>query len=413
MQLTPELRLNVAQQQLYNRHTFSCIDLSYAETAILQQLLSQQGELVTKDALMQVGWPNRVVAPSSLQQCISMLRKKLADQPNIELKTVPRHGYLLQLPHQPSVTKPLARPSIPMLLAVALLCSVILGYLAYTQQQPQLHAYQERGLISTLSGVQGSFTLLTSVGDNTIDNDMATQRLHQQLLDQPSSPPPFNTFHGLALFSANRDSIAICPNYQEGQCPGNQLINISGDAERAGHLALSDFMSTKIRMEQKTYNKLAIPELQQHQGQLKEQMYHGDLYFSVQDNRLVRSDIRISLVEISADQGIFYFAACITDEDCYSTPTRYEIRGHFSRSSETWPQRRVERYDISINNTELSSPTALTDTAQRIYLALRKQHLTQKALTFYRLYQDDGTAIWQLPLAGDNLVWMQRHTLQL
>lgn len=412
MQLTSELSLNVAQQQLYNHRTSTCIDLSYAETAILQQLLSQQGELVTKDTLMRIGWPNRVVAPSSLQQCISMLRKKLADQPTIELKTVPRHGYLLQLPHQPAVTKPFTRPTMPVLLAIALLCSALLGYLSYSQQ-PQVHAYQEQGLVSSLSGSQGLFTLLTSVADNAIDEQVAAQRLHQQLLDEPSSPPPFDTFQGFAQLSANRDSIAICPNYQAGQCPGKQLINIRGDAERAGHLALSDFLSTKIRMEQKTYNKLAIPELQQHQGQLKEQMYHGDLYFSVQDNRLVRSDIRISLVEISADQGIFYFAACITDEDCYSTPIRYEIRGHFSRSTEIWPQRRVERYDISINNTELSSPNTLTDTAQRIYLALRKQHLTHKALSFYRIYQDDGTAIWQLPLAGDNLVWMQRHTLQL
>ncbi|WP_299802855.1 helix-turn-helix domain-containing protein [uncultured Shewanella sp.] len=409
MQITPMLSLNVTQQHLIDAEDSSRIELSYAETAVLQLMLKHQGTLITREALLEAGWHDRVVSASSLQQCISVLRKKLANYPDIELKTIPRHGYVLHLANQ-NKTK-FKKPKAVLVFAIAVIASLfLLGYAYINHHQAP---YNEILVNSKLSNVSGNIRVFTATDQVQFSAEIANKRLANQISNEPNWQAPFSSFTSFALLSDKMDSFAICPDYQQNQCSGNQLINISSETDHGSQLELSDFLTTKIRMEQKTYNKLDLPELKKHQGDLKEQIYHGDLYFAIDDHRLVRSDIRISLVDLASDNGIFYFAACITDEDCYTTPIRYEIRGHFKRTTEKWQQRTVERFDIEVSKTTLSSPNALSDTAQIIYLALRKQHLTQEQLSFYRVYQDDGTAIWQLPLVNDNIMWMQRQTLKL
>lgn len=411
MQLTSTLSLNVVQQHLVDAEDSSRIELSFAETAVLQLMLKHQGTLITREALLEAGWQDRVVSASSLQQCISVLRKKLANYPEVEFKTIPRHGYVLHIAAQSNHHYRLKKPKAALLFAGAVIVSVIL--LGYAYLNHHQAPYNESLVNSKLSSIAGNIRVFTAVKQPKLSADSTNKRLKNQINDEPNWQAPFSSFTSFALLSDKMDSFAICPDYQQNQCSGKQLINISSETDHGSQLELSDFLTTKIRMEQKTYNKLDLPELKKHQGDLKEQIYHGDLYFAIDDHRLVRSDIRISLVDLAPDNGIFYFAACITDEDCYTTPIRYEIRGHFKRKTEKWQQRTVERFDIEVGKTTLSSPNALSDTAQTIYLALRKQHLTQEQLSFYRIYQDDGTAIWQLPLVSDNIMWMQRQTLKL
>ncbi|MCL1138213.1 winged helix-turn-helix domain-containing protein [Shewanella pneumatophori] len=411
MQLTSTLSLNVVQQYLFDAEDSSRIELSFAETAVLQLMLKHQGTLITREALLEAGWHDRVVSASSLQQCISVLRKKLANYPEVELKTIPRHGYVLHLTTPSQSNHRFKKPTAALLFAVAVIASVIL--LSYTYLNHHQAPYNENLVNSKLSNVSGNMRVFTPTEQVQLSAELANKRLANQISNEPNWQAPFTSFSSFALLSDKMDSFAICPDYQQEQCSGKQLINISSETKHGSQLELSDFLTTKIRMEQKTYNKLELPELKAHQGDLKEQIYHGDLYFAIDDHRLVRSDIRISLVDLTPDSGIFYFAACITDEDCYTTPIRYEVRGQFKRTSEKWQQRTVERFDIEVSKTTLSSPNALSDTAQIIYLALRKQHLTQEQLSFYRVYQDDGTAIWQLPLVENNMMWMQRQTLKL
>ncbi|MGS0681703.1 winged helix-turn-helix domain-containing protein [Shewanella sp. 125m-7] len=411
VQLTPTLSLNVVQQHLVDAEDSSRIELSFAETAVLQLMLKHQGTLITREALLEAGWHDRVVSASSLQQCISVLRKKLANYPEVELKTIPRHGYVLHLASQSKNNYCFKKPKAALLFAIAVIASLILLSYAYISHNQA--PYNENLVNSKLSNIAGNIRVFAAAEQSKLSADATNKRLKNQINDEPNWQAPFSSFTSFALLSNKMDSFAICPDYQQNQCSGKQLINISSETEHGSQLELSDFLTTKIRMEQKTYNKLDLPELKKHQGDLKEQIYHGDLYFSINDNRLVRSDIRISLVNLAPDNGIFYFAACITDEDCYTTPIRYEIRGHFKRTTEKWQQRKVERFDIEVSKTTLSSPNALSDTAQLIYLALRKQHLTQESLRFYRVYQDDATAVWQLPLVNNNIMWMQRQTLKL
>ncbi|WP_076413298.1 helix-turn-helix domain-containing protein [Shewanella sp. UCD-KL12] len=420
MQLTQQLKLDTAKKLLISANNTELdspeVELSYAETAVLECLILHRDNLVSKEQLMQVGWPDRIVAQSSLQQCISLLRRKLASSPEIELKTVPRHGYVLHLP----IIAPPRKHRKPLMAGVAAL--IFLAHLiGITWWSPWVEAisdpaapYQQQQQTIALDNLHGHVEVFTPETETSQPTQSRlTQRFNQQIINEDKWQPPFNTFHSFAAVTSSADSFAICPNYSNGQCPGKQLINITGDPSQGAELALSDFLSTKIRMEQKTYNKLLLPELEEHRGDLQEDVYHGDLYFGAKGSLLVRSDFRISLVNLGDDQGLIYFAACITDENCHTSPMRYVIRGDFTQSTHDWQGKKVEQFDVIITKTELASPNSLSETAKKLYLKLRKQHLTQTELRFYRLYQDDGTAVWLVPMGEHKMVWMQKLTLFL
>lgn len=415
VQLNQDCRLEAGKQQLVFSHTPEPVSLSYAETAILECLLHHRGEVVSREVLQQVGWPGRVVASSSLMQCISQLRKKLESEPDIELKTIPRHGYALHLSSETTLESKAAvsKPNNKLKLGLAALLPVLIAIALLIQW---LHPVQTPGWLASVADIQINNTRASMQVYRTPDIPMPTDQqlqalANQQITPEPDWQSPFNSYQGFALLSDDNHSFALCPNYQNGQCPGDKLINISSDSLKGGHVQLSDFLATKIRMEQKTYNKLLLPELTESSGELTEEVYHADLYFKVQDHLLVRSDFRISLVHLSQDSGLFYFAACITDEACSSSPIRFEIRGDFSQSRQQWQGKEIDIFTVDINKTELSSPNSLSATAQSLYLALRKQHLTQEQVTFYRLYQDDGTSVWLVPLQQYNMVWMQKLEL--
>ncbi|MCC7044520.1 MAG: transcriptional regulator [Acidobacteria bacterium] len=61
---------------------------------LLDALVSRPGELLTKEALIKVGWPNHEVADNNLTQAISKLRTTLdPDHSERYIQTVPRRGY--------------------------------------------------------------------------------------------------------------------------------------------------------------------------------------------------------------------------------------------------------------------------------------------------------------------------------
>src|SRR5207248_8013819 len=60
----------------------------------LKYLVEHPGQLIGKQELMQVVWPDSVVTDDSLVQCTVELRRALNDRSQQFLKTVPRRGYL-------------------------------------------------------------------------------------------------------------------------------------------------------------------------------------------------------------------------------------------------------------------------------------------------------------------------------
>ena len=74
------------------------IDLPPKAFEVLRHLAENAGRLVPKDELYQAVWAHIAVTDDSLVQCIRELRHKLGDDAHSLIKTVPRRGYLLNVP---------------------------------------------------------------------------------------------------------------------------------------------------------------------------------------------------------------------------------------------------------------------------------------------------------------------------
>lgn len=73
-------------------------DLRPKSFDVLRHLVEHAGRLVTKDELIKAVWPNVTVTDESLSQCISEVRRILGDKDQRIIKTVPRRGYLMNVP---------------------------------------------------------------------------------------------------------------------------------------------------------------------------------------------------------------------------------------------------------------------------------------------------------------------------
>jgi TolB-like protein/DNA-binding winged helix-turn-helix (wHTH) protein len=72
----------------------------------LRYLLEHHGRLVTKDELIRALWPAAVVTDDSLVKCIQDVRRAVDDGTHRLVRTVPRRGYMLELPAGPAADGP-------------------------------------------------------------------------------------------------------------------------------------------------------------------------------------------------------------------------------------------------------------------------------------------------------------------
>ncbi len=80
---------------------------------VLSYLVERQGFLVTRDELLDAIWGRTVVTEDAITQCLRDIRRALRDQSQEMVRTVPRRGYIFELPvtkHGGPVTAP-DRPS--------------------------------------------------------------------------------------------------------------------------------------------------------------------------------------------------------------------------------------------------------------------------------------------------------------
>ncbi|WP_318462964.1 winged helix-turn-helix domain-containing protein [Photobacterium leiognathi] len=75
----------------------STLKLNLSEQYILSYLIDNYGNPVTKDELLKVGWPDRIVTEASLFQVIRALRVKLNEKKKGDvIETLPRVGYQIR-----------------------------------------------------------------------------------------------------------------------------------------------------------------------------------------------------------------------------------------------------------------------------------------------------------------------------
>jgi TolB-like protein/DNA-binding winged helix-turn-helix (wHTH) protein len=65
---------------------------------MLVLLVEHQGELVSKDFLMDAIWSDAVVTENSITQCLKEIRRAIGDQDLSMIRTIPRRGYIFELP---------------------------------------------------------------------------------------------------------------------------------------------------------------------------------------------------------------------------------------------------------------------------------------------------------------------------
>lgn len=76
----------------------TAIALSPKALALLRHLLAHHGRVLSREALMQALWGDVVVTDDSLVQCVKDLRGALADRDQRLIKTLPRRGYMFDVP---------------------------------------------------------------------------------------------------------------------------------------------------------------------------------------------------------------------------------------------------------------------------------------------------------------------------
>ncbi|MGR5357992.1 helix-turn-helix domain-containing protein [Vibrio chagasii] len=79
-----------------SRYVWLQVKLSRSEFVILEELVNNLGQHLTKTHLLKIGWPNYYVCDNSLNMVIMSLRKKLECLGgHIEIITIHRVGYSL------------------------------------------------------------------------------------------------------------------------------------------------------------------------------------------------------------------------------------------------------------------------------------------------------------------------------
>lgn len=138
------------------RRNDQVIKLRPKSFALLCHLARNSGRLLPKDGLIEVLWPSIVVGDESLARCVSDVRLALGDAGQRIVKTVPRRGYLFDVPvHRASTTAPRTSPPASDLPSIAVLPLANLG--GDSNQD-----YLSEGLTDDL------ITLLSSVPDLSV-----------------------------------------------------------------------------------------------------------------------------------------------------------------------------------------------------------------------------------------------------
>lgn len=74
------------------------IELRPKSFTVLTYLVENAGRLVSKDEIIQAAWPDVVVTDESLAKCVSEVRAALDGSGNRLVRTVPKRGYVLDVP---------------------------------------------------------------------------------------------------------------------------------------------------------------------------------------------------------------------------------------------------------------------------------------------------------------------------
>jgi TolB-like protein/DNA-binding winged helix-turn-helix (wHTH) protein len=91
-----EYRLDLARGALLK--SGADVKLRPKSFEVLRLLIERHGQLVTKDELLDAVWGHTVVTEDSIFQCLIDVRRAIGDESQQMIKTVPRRGYIFDVP---------------------------------------------------------------------------------------------------------------------------------------------------------------------------------------------------------------------------------------------------------------------------------------------------------------------------
>ncbi len=424
LKITPYLELDDEAQELHDRTNGATIGLTYSESAILAHLLSVQDAICDKEELIKIGWPDRVVAASSLTQCISTLRKKLESYSEIQLKTIARRGYQLHISSKSHITmlavtdagsikEALIDVSLMVKIVGVFILLAIIGVYWYGSDYHKVikqtgHWQGDKSISLNVGGHMETFALIHPRGE---------QRIHASMWQKHIAPETnfvenFSPYKGFAFTDGTHYSLATCQTNDKEECVGD-TINLTNINMMPAGLDMIEFIHlSKVMEDRIRYNRVLIPTVDT-SGELTEHHYHSDIYFPVADELLIRADLGISLVYDTPLGGKFYSKACITDQDCLTTPIKYQIRGDFEQYRQKIGQFDVDVFHVKVQQKDLVMPEVVSDSAMHFYRELRKHNIRDEELYYYRVYADKDSAVWIVPLMGNLITWSKYEKVEL
>ena len=93
----PGVTIDFRGEEIRNQ-TGTRAELRPRSFAVLRCLAVKPGTLLTKEELLASCWPGLIVTEDSLVQCISEIRQALGERARNAIRTVPRRGYVLEVP---------------------------------------------------------------------------------------------------------------------------------------------------------------------------------------------------------------------------------------------------------------------------------------------------------------------------
>lgn len=453
MKITEFLIIDLDARDLVDLKTSERQALSLAELEVLKCLVSHVGEVVSKEQLNAAGWPGRVVAPSSLTQCMSSLRKKLVVQTDIELKNIPRYGYSLCIvelveasPAKATNVKPLShQPLADNCDRASTTADSIKNQNKLKLFKPMLYRIAAISVVVTLiAGLHFSGGLkvivnhlsilaepeVASITVNPFSLAQNESLLHTvQLDDQTAKITAKNiidnwynydnifknsTEKQLFAFENGRyESVALCNEFS-GSCIDKQPLNlVRAVSSPTPPLDIQWLADTKLRMEQVTYNNILLDEFAPADKGLVEDVFRADVYYYSEGQNVVRADVRLSLIFDSANRGKLVAAACITDDMLKEISIRYQFSGEFKVTQSMVDGNAVSTYLVDVDDRSFTSPQQISKESATIYREIRKNVLQNERMVLRQLYQDDDSGVWMLPLWGDTMVWAHREQVSL
>lgn len=82
-------------KEIYKSLVISEYALGYAAGKLLELFVSNPNEVIDRDRIFQISWPDRIVAQNSLNQVIYSIRQLMGDESvRKAIQTIPRRGYI-------------------------------------------------------------------------------------------------------------------------------------------------------------------------------------------------------------------------------------------------------------------------------------------------------------------------------